>query len=599
MTRPGRLRNILYHRLFGIKNENSEFDELRKFLTVLLGLILLISIIIGIIQLALGFDTLFRTGGTVFFAILPAYILVRRGWVRTSVSWIVISFTGFIVFSAFTDIQDHSSFSRLFDYIMPLTLMPVLAALVVRPGLALAASITNSVVTCLLFIIWETAQPQSFQNNEIISGLVIPLFVQIVLGVVCTGLAGRLRRMTQLSAEQITLRKAILDQLPVGVAVYLPDILQKTPVYCNNFFEKFIGAVDPTSLSNVKREPNNVQAPENLGQPPPVAEWPWNTAIKENTFGESNATVLHADGHTINLHEVTSRINAPGTDQLLYILYVATDIGREQALNQTISKLFNQTGDQLRLVNESYQRLTELDRLKGEFLANVSHELRTPLSIILANTEIMTIARPPESPLIKNIEAIYTAAHHLRTLVNDILDAAKLDSNQLMIDRQLLDLRTPIELAAKAMEVLAAEKQLRLVVTVPDQPVMVMGDERRLAQIGLNLLSNAIKFTQRGTVSIQVFICPDESVAHISVQDTGVGIEPPLQSYLFERFVQIRPISGKRGGTGIGLSIARSLAKLHDGDIWLKHSAVNQGSTFICEIPLAPNLISVATTTPP
>jgi signal transduction histidine kinase len=599
MSRVKTIPKILYNLCLRVKSSDQADRTLGETLIILIGLLFGVTAFIALMQWTIDGDVNLLPIAFAAGWILPAYILLRMGHVQIGSTWITIGISGFSVALAATDTGSHGDFSLLLNYTLPLVFTPVLAALMIRPLLAITAATANCLAIGFLYRIWENAQSQISSNTHLLTGFVIPAITHFMLGVICALLAERLLRIKQSSDDQNTLFNAILEALPVGVAVHNPE--NKMLIFSNPSFEEFTGAIKPGALIQVRREPHNIKEPDNLALLPLLAsEWPWQTALRNGYYGEFNAKVEHPDGRVVDLHEQTSPVyDEQDKTKLLYNLYVATDVSKEQTLTETILQLFRETEAQLTLVREINQRLTELDLLKGEFLANVSHELRTPLSIILAHTEVLKISQPAGSPATKNITAIYDATLHLRELVNDILDAAKLDSNQLLLDMRLIDIREPIQAAVKSIEVLAAQKQLRLAMTLPEDPVMVVGDERRLAQIALNLLSNAVKFTPHGTISIKVAPCKSEQVVWFSVEDTGTGIEPVLQSFLFERFVQIRPASGKRTGTGIGLSIARSLARMHGGEVLLDSSTPNRGSTFVCKIPLAPmNGVGTAPTPP-
>jgi CheY-like chemotaxis protein len=231
--------------------------------------------------------------------------------------------------------------------------------------------------------------------------------------------------------------------------------------------------------------------------------------------------------------------------------------------------------------------LQRASQYKSEFLANMSHELRTPLnsSLILARL----LADNPQGNLseeqVRFADAIYSAGNDLLTLINDILDIAKVEAGKMEIRPEV----TPLAALAQGLQSmftpLAQRKGLQLQVEVADgAPQSLYTDRHRLEQILRNLLANAVKFTDRGSVALQVAAGPGGQVV-FAVRDSGIGIAPSQQELIFEAFRQADGTSSRKyAGTGLGLSISRDLARLLGGDISVR-SAPGQGSTFTLRLP--------------
>ena len=595
------VRNRLYNFLIRVQDDDPARRVMSEAAIILLWVIFGGNLVLLLAGIAVSHYADLRSMILAACWLLPSYVLIRRGRMLLGVFWLTVGISSFALIIATLDVTHHDDFRYYFDYILPLLFTPLLAAMLIRPRMALTATLANCIVIAVLFWLWEADQHDMSAATDAITSLIIPVVIQVVLGATCTLLADRLQRTARHSSEQAMLLKGILEAMPVGVAIF-DNADHPLPVYYNPRFATFTGAATFETLRQVRREPYLIRTPDNLSAPMiPASEWPWQTAWREGTYREFNAMIKHPGDNDYELHEETSAIRDKN-NRVLYILYVATDIRTEQTLNRQINRLFQETEVQL---NTDNMRLTELDRLKGEFLANVSHELRTPLSIILAHTELMALNPPPEVLANRSIEEISTAALTLRAMVNDLLDAARLDSGQLTINRQRLDLRLPLRQAAQSIEVLARRKKLRLDVYLPDQPVWVSGENRRLQQIALNLLSNAVKFTERGQITLCLSIGADPPggvpTAYFYVEDSGIGIDPALQTYLFHRFVQGPTTGRKRRGTGLGLNVARNLARLHDGEVWLESSTPGRGSRFTCRLPLAtgPDNADSATITTP
>ncbi|MCU0513611.1 MAG: GAF domain-containing protein [Anaerolineae bacterium] len=244
-------------------------------------------------------------------------------------------------------------------------------------------------------------------------------------------------------------------------------------------------------------------------------------------------------------------------------------------------------------LQKSNEQLREVDRLKGQFLASMSHELRTPLNSIIGFSRVML--RGIDGPLTEmqeqDLTTIYNSGNHLLNLINDILDQAKIEANELNLKFEYFEVKPMIESVKSIAVGLIKEKALQLMVEVAPNLPRAYGDEFRSRQILLNLVSNAIKFTPQGSVSLRAYGSTDRRgrpVIQVDVTDTGIGISEKDMTKLFERFRQVdSSLTRTVGGTGLGLAISKSLAELQGGSITV-HSEVNIGSTFSVTIPLEP-----------
>ncbi|WP_294320641.1 ATP-binding protein [uncultured Sphingomonas sp.] len=225
-------------------------------------------------------------------------------------------------------------------------------------------------------------------------------------------------------------------------------------------------------------------------------------------------------------------------------------------------------------------------KAKGDFLATTSHEIRTPLNGILGMAQVMLRDDRLAPDMRDRLDIIHDAGVTMRSLVDDILDVAKMESGKLTVERMPTDLIATIEDLARLWRRQAEDRGLGFVLDLGPVPRWVEGDPVRLRQILFNLLSNALKFTPTGQIALRVAATGDRLV--IAVVDTGIGIAPDRLEDVFESFQQADNSTTRRfGGTGLGLTICRNLARAMGGDITVS-SAPGAGTTFLLDLPLVP-----------
>ena len=227
--------------------------------------------------------------------------------------------------------------------------------------------------------------------------------------------------------------------------------------------------------------------------------------------------------------------------------------------------------------------------VKDRFLASMSHELRTPLNAIIGftGTLLMKLPGPLNTEQEKQLRIVQTGAKHLLSLINDLLDVAKLSANKVTLNLELVDCKALIEEVSAALELEAQRKGLAFAVQVPPGAVALQTDRRALSQILINLVGNAIKFTEQGRVDVVLHELPmpdgGRSV-QLRVQDTGPGIALQEQPRLFEAFSRVESADRRHHeGTGLGLHLSRKLAEALGGTLGFD-SEEGRGSTFVLEI---------------
>jgi len=233
---------------------------------------------------------------------------------------------------------------------------------------------------------------------------------------------------------------------------------------------------------------------------------------------------------------------------------------------------------------------------KSEFLANMSHELRTPLNAVIGFSEVLQARMfgPLNEKQAEYVEDILQSGRYLLSLINDILDLAKIEAGRTELEPSTFDLAGAIENALVLTKERVVRRGLRLERRLDPRLGAVWADERKVKQVLVNLLSNAVKFTpEGGTITVVATRGPD--AVTLSVEDTGIGIAPENQELIFEEFRQVGDAwTRKQEGTGLGLALARRFVALHGGRLWVD-SALGKGSAFRFTLPLAePAVKSVA-----
>ena len=231
------------------------------------------------------------------------------------------------------------------------------------------------------------------------------------------------------------------------------------------------------------------------------------------------------------------------------------------------------------------------NRAKTTFLANVSHELRTPMNGIIGMTD-MALQRATDEKLLRQLTVISESSHHLLSVINDILDISRIESERMQLELREFRVGDIIGALLGAARIKAEKKGLQIDLSLAPEieQATVIGDAQRLKQVLRNFINNAIKFTEHGRIGLVAQVLehtPVSLLLKFEISDTGIGIAPEVQRRLFRPFEQgDGSTTRKYGGTGLGLSISQRLIRLMGGELGL-HSAPGQGSTFWFTVRLA------------
>lgn len=252
----------------------------------------------------------------------------------------------------------------------------------------------------------------------------------------------------------------------------------------------------------------------------------------------------------------------------------------------------------LRARKRQYE-MREIDRRKDEFLAMLAHELRNPLAPISAASELLSVPTLDRDRIQQTSEIISRQVRHMTGLINDLLDVSRVSRGLVTLDQGIQDAWQIVASAIEQVRPLMDARQHHL--TVQNAPVTasIFGDQKRLVQIVANILNNAAKYTPPGG-HIALSVKVDNTSVTYTIEDDGIGMEPPVLNRVFEMFAQGERNSDRnQGGLGIGLAIVRSLVSLHGGSVTAHSEGLGKGSTFILTLPRTTDLpASIQSTLP-
>ena len=238
---------------------------------------------------------------------------------------------------------------------------------------------------------------------------------------------------------------------------------------------------------------------------------------------------------------------------------------------------------------ESKELAEESNKSKSEFLRNMSHELRTPLNHIIGFSQLIKdgIPGPVNEEQEEYLGDILESSSHLLSLINDLLDLARIESGKETINLESVNIKAIIEEAIDMFQNKKDNNGLKIILNTESLPSEILIDKRKIIQILYNLISNAVKFTKIGGF-ITVSARADKTNIIISIIDTGIGLEAKSRDLIFESFGQVENnLTRKFEGTGLGLAITKNMVELLGGKIWVESEGLGNGSTFSFTLPLA------------
>lgn len=238
-------------------------------------------------------------------------------------------------------------------------------------------------------------------------------------------------------------------------------------------------------------------------------------------------------------------------------------------------------------LEEINEKLMQYEKLRGDFFANISHELRTPLNVIYSAQQMLETTlnnNTNENRSGKYLRMIKQNSYRLIRLINNLIDITKIDSSNFDVTLKNSNIIKIVEDITMSVAEYMESKGITLVFDTEVEEKIIACDEDVVERVVLNLLSNAIKFTERGG-QVTVNISLVEGKVNIAVKDTGIGISERMKALIFDRFIQVdKSTKRRREGSGIGLSLVKSLLEVHGGNITV-NSVIGQGSEFIVSLP--------------
>jgi signal transduction histidine kinase len=254
-------------------------------------------------------------------------------------------------------------------------------------------------------------------------------------------------------------------------------------------------------------------------------------------------------------------------------------------MSDELGRLYQQLGTTNQALEAANHELATISRHKSDFLTNMSHELRTPLNAIIGFSEVLHEQMFGElnERQLAYVDDVLDAGRHLLSLINDVLDLAKIEAGRFELDLSQVAVPELLRGAVSMHSERADRGGITLALTTEPAQITVTADERRVRQIVFNLLSNAVKFTPPDG-RIDITARQKSGLVEIAVTDTGPGIAPEYLESIFEEFEQTSD-GRKAEGTGLGLPLSRKLAELHGGQLWAESQPGN-GSTFRFTLPI-------------
>ena len=346
----------------------------------------------------------------------------------------------------------------------------------------------------------------------------------------------------------------------------LTDMLKKISVPMENSIAGWVVAKQrPLLIRDAKNDPR------------------WHRGVDESTDFETHSILgvpLKVRDDVIGVLEIINKKSEAGFNQ--DDIQIATTLAAQAAIAIENTRLLDE-------LQQAYHELSEIDRIKGDFVSVASHELRTPLAVILGYASFLRDNVSGEAS--KQLEIVLTSAMRLRSLIDDMVNLRHIQANDVQLERTIFPLRQLItDVVQEFSELVKGKQQILTTRFVPDDsPLNLDADHQKVYLMLANLMSNAIKFTgEGGRVHINVEL--KGQGYWINIIDTGIGIPKNEYNRIFSQFYQSEPsLTRNYQGMGVGLSITKGMVEVHNGRIWVE-SVVGKGSNFTVVLPTGPDV---------
>lgn len=434
----------------------------------------------------------------------------------------------------------------------------------------------------------ESIIPDKYGIDKIYETVKVPLFTKegkrkalVVLGRDITS-----RRLSQKKLEQSEKRyENLINTLPGAIIMYLND----TIIFANKTAVDMLGAKSYKAL---------------VGR-----------SLQDIFYGSFDRRYLfdklkcldHKDGNVLTVEETLAKFNGKKIEASLSFMSFMEDERITTAVLITDITEANRAKELQRKIDENSKLLfeaREYDRIKTEFFSNISHELRTPINVMFSSVQLLELynsngkIKDETGTLDKRLHVLKQNSYRLLRLVNNLIDITRIDSGFLtlnLVNRNIIEV---IEEITMSVADYIEDKGLELIFDTNTEETIMAFDPEKIERIILNLLANSVKFTDRGG-KIFVNVTEKQSKLEISIKDTGIGIPKDKLEVIFDRFRQVdKSLTRAKEGSGIGLSLVKSLVNMHGGKITVS-SVLGKGSEFIITLPirldgdeLDPNIIN-------
>jgi two-component system sensor histidine kinase VicK len=409
--------------------------------------------------------------------------------------------------------------------------------------------------------------------NESISEVTITVILMILMALLLTGILGFILANTLTGPIVALTRQAksmAMGDLNQEISVYSHDEIGQLTETINNMAKEL-----SLTISTMDSEKNKIKV-----------------VLDNMTDGvlayDTHRKLIHANnaaGELLNLGD----LEGIPAYEVLERLGLTWDSGKEATttagdkfISSSVTPYLNTAGqvEGIVIVIQDVTKLTKLDNMRKEFVANVSHELRTPLTTVKSYTETLLDGALHEPEAASFLEVIDSEAERMSVLVKDLLELSRLDNSQISLEREIIDLDALISGSIKQNSILAEKKRQTITYAPPDGESFIFADAGRINQVLTNIISNSIKYSQEGA-RIWIGVSEFEKHMEVTIKDNGMGISKEDLKRIFERFYRAdKARSREMGGTGLGLAIAKEIMEAHGYKIFAS-SELGKGTRMV------------------